>query len=203
MKKILLFIVAVSVLAGACIKDRIQPAAGPVVTPNGDTLMYYWSFNAQDSSKKNADFGVHSGAYFSYYCSYIDYTGGSILNLIAGIDSGQCLRLRNPYDSVIFHIPTTGYDSISLKFAIEASSSGPSQNAIYYTTDGVHYISTALSNNSYGVATTFAVQSFSFSKDINTSNNPKFAIKIVPLNNNTGTSGNDRIDNVSVSGVRK
>jgi len=43
----------------------------------------------------------------------------------------------------------------------------------------------------------------SIAADANTGNNPKFAVKIVPLNNNSGTSGNDRIDNVSLMGVRK
>ena len=144
MKKIFFLFAFASFIIASCVKDRLQPAAAPVVTPNGDTLMYYWNFNGQDSSKRTADFAVHSGSTFKYYCSYIDYTGGSKLNLIGVTDSGYCLRLRNPSDSVIFYMPTTGYDSISLSFAQEASSSGPSSCAIFYTTDGVHFISTAL-----------------------------------------------------------
>ena len=165
--------------------------------------MYYWNFNNQDSSNRVADVAVHNGAHYSYYCAYIDFTAGSNLNLRNGADSGQCLRLRNPSDSVIFYMPTTGYDSISVEFAEEASGSGSTQNAIFYTTDGINYISTALGNNSYTVGTTFATYSYSFASDPNVKNNPKFAIKIAQLNNNTGTSGNDRIDNMSMSGVKQ
>ena len=203
MKRYFFFIAIITIAASSCIKDRLQPKAGPVVIPNGDTLMYYWSFNNADSSHRAPDFGVHSGGIYKYYCAYIDYTAGSVLNLHGTSDSGQCLRLRNPSDSVIFKMPTTGYDSISLSFAVEASSSGPSLNAVFYTTDGVHFISTGLTNNSYSVTTAFTLQSFSFAADPNTNDNPNFAIKIVQLNNNTGTSGNDRLDNLSLSGVRK
>jgi hypothetical protein len=205
MKRFIIFLLPVIILS-ACIKDRIPPTAGKVITSASDTLMYYWSFNGQDSSKRAPDFGINPGATFKYYCSYIDYTGGSTLNLWGtGADSGECLRVRNPSDSLIFVMPTTGFDSIVLQFAEEASSttSGSTINDIYYTTDGVNYITTALSNNSYTIGTTFALYAFDFSTDPNVNDNPKFAVKIVFANNNTGTSGNDRFDNVSLQGVRK
>ena len=204
MKRFSIFAILVTIIAASsCVKDRLQPATPVVVISASDTLMYYWSFNGADSSVRTADVAIHNGAFYSYYASYIDFTTGSGLNLRDGADSGSSLRLRNPYDSVIFHMPTTGYDSISVEFAAEASGSGPSQSAIYYTTDGVNYISTALGNNTFAIGTTFAAYSYSFASDANVKNNPKFAIKIVPLNNNTGTSGNDRIDNVSMSGVKQ
>ncbi len=203
MKKIFLFIALISIVAASCVKDRLQPVAGPVVISHADTLLYYWDFNTQDSSNRTPTYGVHTGAIYKYYCAYIDFTGGSNLNLHGASDSGQCLRLRNPYDSVIFYMPTTGYDSISIAFAVEASGSGPSSSAIYYTTDGVKYISTALGNNSFPIGTTFSAVTYSLQSDPNVKNNPKFAIKIVPLNNNSGTSGNDRIDNVSMMGVKQ
>src|ERR1700761_8858084 len=87
MKHFLAFFLLMPVLFASCIKDRIQPAAQPIVAPHGDTLMYYWNFNDQDSSDHNATFGVHSGAYFSYYCAYIDYTTGTPINAITANDS--------------------------------------------------------------------------------------------------------------------
>ena len=203
MKRFSIFAIIITVIAASCVKDRLQPATTPVVISASDTLMYYWDFNNQDSSARNATFGVHSGAIYNYYCAYIDFTGGSNLNLKGASDSGTCLRLRNPSDSVIFHMSTVGYDSISVTFAEEASGSGSTQNALFYTTDGVNYISTALGNNSYTVGTTFATYSYSFAADPNVKNNSKFAIKIAQLNNNTGTTGNDRIDNLSISGVKQ
>jgi hypothetical protein len=199
MKKNLLFIAIILVTAASCVKDRIPPAV-VVVTPTSDTLMYYWNFNDQDSANHSPTFGVHSGAYFSYYCAYIDYTTGTPLNAVTASDSGSCLRLRNPSDSIVFHMSTVGYDSITIQLAEESSSSGPSQNALYYTTDGVHYNAVG---NAYSVTTTFALYNFSVANDPNAGHNAKFAFKIVPLNNNTGTSGNDRIDNITLRGVRQ
>jgi hypothetical protein len=190
----------------SCVKDRIPPTATPVVTPANDTLMYYWSFHNQDSSNHTPDFGVNSGAQFIYDCNYIDYTSGTLLNVMGGYaDTGFCLRVRNPSEYLIFEMPTTGYDSIVMQYAEEASStsSGSTINDISYTTDGVNYISTAFSNSSYNIGITFQVYSFDFSSDPSTNNNPKFAVKITFANQNTGTSGNDRFDNVSLQGVRK
>ncbi len=181
--------------------------AKPVVTPTNDTLIYYWNFNKQDTTDHKPDFPTSGGsAFFAYDASYIDYTNGSTVNLIGPVsDTGTCLRVRNPSNSLIFVMPTTGYDSIVFAFAEEASStsSGSTINTISYTTDGTNYISTALSNNQYNVGIAFGLQTFSFSTDPNVNDNPKFAIKIEFTNNHTGTSGNDRFDNVTLSGVKK
>ena len=206
MKRNLFFIAIIIITAASCVKDRTMPAPSNPVISSNDTLMYYWTFNNSDSSARTPDFAVPGhAAYFSYYASYIDFTTGSGLNLIGGADTGECLRVRNPSDSLIFHMPTTGYDSIVMVYAEEASSttSGSTINNISYTTDGVHYVSTALGSNQYTVGTVFALNTFNFSSDANVNNNPKFAVKIQFANNNTGISGNDRFDNVSLLGVRK
>lgn len=203
MKRNLFFIAIILITAASCVKDRIQPAAGPVVVSARDTLMYFWSFNSSDTL---VDFPAHStAAYLTYNAAYADYTGGSKLNLIGITDSGQCLRVRNPSTDIVFHMPTTGYDSVIFSFAEQASSltSGSTTNAIQYTTDGVTYGSSALGNNQYSLDTMFTKHSFSFATDPAVNNNPKFAVKITFVNQNTGTKGNDRFDNVSLSGVRK
>jgi len=218
MKKNLIFIAIILITAASCVKDRIPSTAsngGGGVLPTGDTLMYYWSFNNQDSSVHTPDFAVNgNNAFFVYYASYIDYTNGSDTNCIGGIaDTGTCLRVRNPSDSLIFAMPTTGYDSIVMAYAEEASSttSGCTLNTITYTTDGVNYISTALTagggSNQTTIGTTFQLYRLNFSSDPNVNNNPKFKVKIAFSNNNvwlpTSTSGNDRFDNVTLSGVRQ
>jgi hypothetical protein len=203
MKKNLLFIaIILTAAASSCVKDRIPPAAAVVVVPASDTLMYYWTFNNADSTDHSADFAINgNNAYFSYSASYIDYTVGSSLNLINGTDSGSCLRVRNPSQTLTFAMPTTGYDSVALSFAVQSSSSGPSENLISYTTDGVTYINTGLTAASFAVTTTFSLVTFDFSGIPNVKNNPKFGVMITFNNNNTGTSGNDRFDNVSLSGI--
>jgi len=210
MKKLSFIIVILIAAFASCVKDRVQPISvtPPVVVPAGDTLMYFWSFNGQDSSNRKPDFAVSGHtAYFNYFSSYIDFTTGSSLNLYGTFDSGTCLRVRNPSDSLVFYMPTTGYDSVILSYAEEASSttSGSTLNDVSYTTDGVNWVTTASPSTQYqyNVDITFAVHSFNFSSDAAVNNNPKFAVKIRFDNNNTGTSGNDRFDNVSLLGVRK
>ncbi len=202
MKKLIFSIITLTIIAAGCVKDRLQSAVviGPVTS---DTLMYYWNFNNADSSNHDPDFFVNTGARFNYYCSYIDYTTGSPLNLHMAADSGSCLRLRNPSDSVIFHMPTTGYDSLTLSFAERRSNSGPSSNIITYTVDGSHFTNTAIGANTYTIDTLFNQYTYVLGADPAINNNPKFAVKLTFANNNTGTTGNSRIDNFSLKGKKR
>jgi hypothetical protein len=203
MKQSIILILSIALLTASCVKDRIQPTNGPVVTSVNDTLMYYWDFNTSDSSLHSATFAVNPGATYSYFASYVDFTSGSALNLSGTSDAGNCLRVRNPSNSLIFYMPTTNFDSLQFSFDEQRSGSGSSQNLILYTVDGTNYISTAISNNAYIVDTTFATHTFDLSSDANIKHNPKFAVKIVFNNNNTGTSGNDRFDNITLKGKRE
>jgi len=206
MKRNLFFIAIILITAVSCVKDRTIPTAGPVVAASGDTLVYYWSFSSSklDSSVRKPDFTAKGAgaATFNYNAAYIDYTGGANVNLIGTTDSSQCLRVRNPSNYLIFTLPTTGFDSVVFSFAEEASSttSGSTINALSYTTDGVNYTTPA--GSQYNVTTSFTLQKFSFFSDPAVKNNPNFAIKITFANNNTGTSGNDRFDNIALLGVR-
>ena len=62
-------------------------------------------------------------------------------------------------------------------------------------------------SNQTTIGTTFQLYRLNFSSDPNVNNNPKFKVKIAFSNNNvwlpTSTSGNDRFDNVTLSGVRQ
>ena len=200
------------VTAASCVKDRLQNSTPVIITPSGDdTLVYYWNFNAKDSSIHKADFSFSGGnAFYTYYAGtsagtsgYVDFTTGTSINAQMNADSGSCLRLRNPADSVIFSLPTTGFKQVKLTYAEERTSSGASINTVYYTTDGVHYVSTALASNQYTLDTVFHQYAFDFSSDSAANNNPAFAVKIIFANNNTGVSGNDRFDNVSLLGIKK
>ncbi len=202
MKKLAFIVLSIIIITSGCVKDRKQ---GAVVVPPvvSDTLMYFWNFNNADSSNHAPDVAVNTGAKFSYYSAYIDYIDGSVLNLQAGADSGMALRVRNPSDSLVFHMPTTGFDSVTFSFAERRSNSGPPLNTITYTVDGVNYINTAIGSNSYSVDTLFAKYNYILSSDPQINNNPKFAIKIQFTSGNTGTSGNDRFDNVCLKGKRR
>jgi len=205
MKRLIILCTATAAILASCVKDRIQPPVSNVINTAGDSLIYFWDFNIEDSTDRSPAFNAGSAAAtYRYHSSYIDFTTGSGINLRTGFDTGSCLRVRNPSDSVVFAMPTTGYKDVVMQFAEQRSSSGPSINAVYYTTDGINYINTAISSvNTYTVDTTFGLHAFNFASDANTNNNPKFAVKIVFTNNNTGTSGNDRFDNVSLEGIKE
>ena len=201
--KYLLLIPAVFVFVfTSCVKDRTQ--ATVVATPvRGDTVIYYWNFNVEDSSIQTPDLALITGAKFNYYSAYIDYTDGTPINVQNGADSGSCLRVRNPSDSIIFRMPTTGYDSVTLSYAVRRSNNGASQNAISYTVDGVNYITTAIGNNVYDVDTLFGRKEFILTQDGAINNNPKFAVKIAFRGSpdpHTATSGNCRFDNFCLKG---
>lgn len=205
MKRLLILCTATTAILASCVKDRIQPPVSNVINTAGDSLIYFWDFNVEDSADHSPAFSAGSAAAaFHYHSAYIDYTTGSGVNLRTGFDTGSSLRVRNPSDSVIFAMPTTGYKNVVMQFAEQRSNSGPSINAISYTTDGVNYINTAISSvSTYTVDTAFGLHAFNFTSDPSTNNNSKFAVKIVFTNNNTSTSGNDRFDNVSLEGVKE
>jgi hypothetical protein len=205
MKRLIILCTAATAILASCVKDRIQPPVSNVINTAGDSLIYFWDFNVEDSADRSPAFNAGGATTtYHYYSSYIDFTTGSGINLRTGFDTGSCLRVRNPSDSVIFVMPTTGYKDVVMQFAEQRSSSGPSINAISYTTDGVHYITTAINGlNTYTVDTAFSLHAFNFASDANTNNNAKFAVKILFSNNNTGASGNDRFDNVSLEGIKE
>ena len=204
MKQTIIAVLVLAISVAGCVKDRKQ---GAVVVPpvTGDTVMYFWSFNGGDSSMRTPDVAVNAGATYNYFCSYIDFTNGTFVNQQYGADSGLCLRVRNPADSIIFKMPTTGYTDVTLSYAIRNSgSSGPTENAISYTTDGISYVTDAIGGNTYPVTdTVFFQKQFTLTADSKINNNPKFAVKIVFTAGNTGTKGNDRFDNVCLKGKKK
>ena len=171
-------------------------------------LIYYWSFNVNDTtSPAFTRPGAGSANIYYYYGSggYIDLTNpGTNLNAqTPDTSAGWSLRLRTPADSMIFHMPTTLFKNIQFSYATERSGSGPTPAYIYYSTDGTTFKPTCMADPIdscvYTVSSTaYQLQTYNFSGDSTTNNNPNFAIKI-SYTNWTG-AGNDRFDNVALKG---
>jgi len=177
------------------------------------TVIYYWDFNAADSAVHSPFYTVAGAgsATYNYICAYTDYTGGSSVNVKSGDIAGECIRFRDPADSVIFLMPTTGYQNIRFSYAEQRTGSGSAQNIISYTTDGTHFVPTIdpTDGSTYGVDSTDAVVdtvigwqllSYTFAADTLTKNNSHFAVKIVFVGVDTSSAGNDRFDNVTLAG---
>ncbi len=181
-------------------------------TANGQAnLLYYWSFNMLDTTVTNPHTpqytrpGAGSASILYYYgtSGYIDFTnpGTSMNAQTPDTSAGWSLRLRTPGDSMVFNMPTTHYANIQFSYATQRSGSGPTPVYIYYTTDGITFKPTCMADPIdscvYTVSSTaWQLQTYNFSGDAATANNPNFAVKI-SYGAWTG-GGNDRFDNAAL-----
>jgi hypothetical protein len=193
------------------------------------TLIHYWNFNTFNAvyytpniPPIDADFSVidTSKARIYYeemagvsdsFSTYEDFyptvaTDSDNVNLQMGDTAGNALRVRNPVDSMylVFYIPTTNFKNIVLKYASQSSSTshGPLHQDFSYSLDsGATWISSGsgLSEFSDSAWLYFHLTSVTFN-DTAANNNPKLVFRITFSGNTTGTSGNNRFDNVTVQG---
>jgi hypothetical protein len=130
----------------------------------------------------------------------------SNLNLQMGQEpnQGAVLRARNPSEtrSLIIDAPTTGYKDISLTFATTRTNNGATQQEIYYSTNGGadwHYTE---QSHTLSLLPDWDLISIDLNDFEDANNNADLQFKIVFAGDNTsGSSGNNRFDNVSVTGV--
>ena len=142
----------------------------------------------------------------SAYSSYCDQTTGDTTNARQGAAAGNCFRARNPNDSMqlLFYMPTTGYTNLVFKYATETSSytSGDSIQVFSYSIDsGATWITSGsgLSEWVDSAQLTFTLKTITIN-DAAAYNNRKFVFRIHLVGRNSGTSGNNRFDNVTLEG---
>jgi hypothetical protein len=185
-------------------------------------LIHYWHFN-------NTVAGAHLGAIPADYStlenasiiynsipetvpenSIIDNLTGDIINQRSGY-GGCCgatnygVRTRNPSDNMQFlwYIPTKKYQNIVIKYETQTSSlaSGQIQQLFSYSIDSAQTFTTAglpFSSVSAGVA--WGLVTLDLSSIPATNNNGKLVLKILFSGQTTGTSGNNRFDNITIEG---
>jgi trimeric autotransporter adhesin len=192
------------------------------------TLIHYWHFNnfstamytpsiigvaadysLIDTSKAKILYAPMPGTSLSYSTYEDAYataaTDTDIYNLRLSQPAGNALRPRNPCDSMylLFYIPTTHYRNIKLRYASQTSSTahGPSRQVFDYSVDsGATWRTSGLSEPMDSAGTAFKLITVSFTSDSAVNNNPKLVFRITYNGNTTGTSGNNRFDNVTVDG---
>jgi Secretion system C-terminal sorting domain len=125
-------------------------------------------------------------------------------NCCAGVN--YSVRARNPSDSMQFlwYVPTKGYKNIIIKYITELSSTSSGQAAQLYSyslDSGATWLSTGLSKSfdSTGVKT-WHLDSINLSAIAGANNNSKLVFRITFRTHNTGTSGNNRFDNITIQG---
>ena len=173
-------------------------------------LIHYWHFNNLPSGTLQSivpDSTLVGGASISYPGTgngYLDrVTGeGSAINTQYNQAAGTALRVRNPSNSreLKLKIPSTNFGDIGFGWATIRTGSGAQEQKVYYSTDEGNASWTEIS----GIITVTENYQFSvFSlKGISAAdNNPNLAIKIVFSGSNaSGSSGNNRFDNITVTG---
>ncbi len=182
---------------------------------SAQVLIDYWNFNTDSAAALTPTFSAVAGASLAYSGAYYDTVqSGATLNGV-GADGtslaagAACLRLRNPASGPFtLTLPTTGYKNIVLAYAEQRTKKGAQQNIVTYTVDGTTWINTAISANAtYYVDSTdtvtngFQLETFDFSSDTMTNNNPNFKVQINFAVGDTNSSGNDRFDNITLQGT--
>lgn len=172
-------------------------------------LLHYWNFNSETSIE---DMLLPSetigGAEITYSLSteteMVIGTGQNFdlenLNARNGDEAGSHLRFNNPIGGdVVFHLSTTGYESIVVSFATKRSGSGAGNQNWFYSTDGgVNYEFYTTIQPSNGDP---ALVQIDFTPFTSINDNTDFRLKVEFEVGDGGTAGNNRFDNFTCEGV--
>jgi hypothetical protein len=212
------------------------PAGGLIQYWNFNTLLTTTTYKVPNVPHIDADYSSldTSKAYLEYYLepgtssTYGSANGTDNLDGVASADtsnlrlgdpSGDALRVRNPVDSIElrWHIPSTGYNNLVVKFAVESSStaSGDSTQIYSYSTDGgLTWKSASITVNGANVDTmnstsnpqmqgaNWGLVTVTFGNDLTVNNNPNLIFRIIFSGNTHLLSGNNRFDDFTVDGTQ-
>ena len=164
-------------------------------------------YSIHDTSKARILYSEVPGT-SSVYSTFIDTVNADAtdtVNARMSTASGYAIRARNPSDSMqlLFYIPTVHYNNILLSYGSESSSTSHGQlrqNFDYSVDSGLTWRASGLSMTSDSAWLIFHRTSISFTTDTMVNNNSKLVFRIKFTGNNTGTSGNNRFDNITVDG---
>lgn len=173
-------------------------------------LLHYWNFNNPSSAATITQpsytiVSAPSITVFDGTQSVLNFAGGTgqnfdVQNLNAQNNdpAGTHLRFNNPIDgSLTFHLPTTGYENVEVKFATRRSGSGAGTQTWSYSTDGIVFVPFQVVLPNDGPPT---LQTLNFSSLPTTDNNPDFKLKVEFSAENGGAVGNNRFDNFTMHG---
>ncbi len=178
-------------------------------------LIYYWHFNnlvtPQDVTSIAADYKLIADAlpmmtYIGSGPRDIDANStGSEFNLHLGEPPGRSARVRNPSQgrALVFELPTTGYGQIVFTYAVERTNNGMLKNTVSYSIDGDNFVQDGLPIVEFDLEppNTYHLVNLDFSLIEEANNNPNFKLRIDFEGNTTGSSGNNRFDNISLHGT--
>ena len=186
--------------------DNFTMHASPIAT---EALIHYWNFNDNTSQTTllTPSFSVVSGAIISHIqggASLIEIPGTGQgfdvdnLNARNGDLAETHLRFNAPIGgTLIFDVPTTGFEEITVKFATRRSGSGAGNQLWSYSLDGTNFITFTTINPVDGNP---SLQTLDFTSIIGINDNANFKLKVEFEAGSAGTGGNNRFDNFTVDG---
>ncbi|NLD48943.1 MAG: T9SS type A sorting domain-containing protein [Clostridiaceae bacterium] len=173
-------------------------------------VIHYFHFNNIKNNTNiegeiKSDYSFTSSASIQYQgngAGYMDDVDGTTENIKMEAPAGKALRVRNPSDtrSLVIDIPTEGFRDIVFSYAVCRTKNGATKQSLYYnTTDDDS--SWTLFSSGIMIKVNFETKTFDFSKIEETNNNPFFKVHLTFDENSSELSGNNRFDNVTVSGT--
>jgi hypothetical protein len=177
---------------------------------HGQDLIHYWNFNNPASSAPvwpqpvaaTSGDGVLT---YSFPSHVVDFAGTTI-NAQDGDPSGRSFVVQNGTSNVNegeyfeLAVPTTGFESIVLAYATQRTSTGFTSQTFSYSLDGVTFTAHTTVTS---IPTSFALRTVDFSSIPGAADNPDFRIRVTLTGGSAGqTTGNNRFDNITVSGTQ-
>ena len=174
---------------------------------NPTSLIHFWHFNdlpsgeffdaVPDHSDGNAML-IYPGSGNGYMDRVDD---GTLLNADMGEPAGRALRVRNPSDAreLIFSLPTNGYKDVVFRYMVKRTTNGARKQTVYYRTDS--HDPWILYSDTLDVTETYQQFRFDFAGVNDVDSNSGFSIRILFHGEEaSGTSGNNRFDNITLEG---
>ncbi len=169
-------------------------------------IISLWNFNDAIEGTSGGeqeflvDYGIGTMA-SNFEEANIQNSGGSTVNGLPGDPAGPALLLKNKDNNgnnLTWMVDTTGFSAISIGFATRRTGTGFKSNRFFYTIDSG--LSWTGYGSPYDPATDFRLQSYDLGGIGALNNNPGAGFRIV-FDGATSYSGNNRIDNLIVSGT--
>ena len=189
----------------------------PSGTEPTDDILHYWHFNNLSGTTTSivSDYSLFGNGIITYPGSgdgYMDSRSHrtddpvSNLNLLMEQqpDQGAVLRARNPSHTrkLVIEAPTTAYNNIRVAFATTRTSNGAKRQSLYYSPDGGNTWQPTEQGYEIPMLPLWEYKEFDLTGIPDVEDNPNLQFKILFWGESaTGTSGNNRFDNISVSGT--
>jgi hypothetical protein len=178
---------------------------------NGQDIVHYWHFNEANGTLDTVYADYFNGETPSYILyrkidesgddtGIMDDVAGSEVNARNGYPAGNGIRPRNPSfnGELLITLNSGGYENLKLSYAAQRSGSGMLKQVLYYTTDGGE--NWTQHGDTVFVTTDYELAQFDFTGVSGVDNNADFAAKLIFLEQNVASNGNNRIDNVVLEG---